>query len=144
MTDAITLLTNDHREVEKLFGEYESSRDPATLKKICTELKIHTEIEERIVYPVVAARVESGEELSDQATAEHQEVKDSIIRVEELDDDDSEVEELFEKIKQDVSHHVEEEETEMFLRLKQDVSADRLEELGKELEAAKEQLRATM
>ncbi len=144
MTDAITLLTNDHREVEKLFGEYESSRDPATLKKICTELKVHTEIEERIVYPVVAAQVESGEELSDEASEEHQEVKDVIAQIEELDDDDPEVEELFGKIKQGFTHHVEEEETEMFLRLKQDVSADRLEKLGTELAAAKEQLKAKM
>ena len=52
--DAITLLKNDHREVEQLFERYENSR-PGNKQKIaeqiCNELKIHSMIEEEIFYP---------------------------------------------------------------------------------------------
>ena len=60
-TDAIALLKADHRKVEMLFGRYEDATSSATKKKIahqiCTELKIHTTIEEEIFYPAVRGKI---------------------------------------------------------------------------------------
>ncbi|HEY8004093.1 MAG TPA: hemerythrin domain-containing protein, partial [Phenylobacterium sp.] len=53
--DAITLLKEDHRAVEKLFGQFEKAKDTdrkkALADKICLELRIHMQIEEEIFYP---------------------------------------------------------------------------------------------
>jgi hemerythrin superfamily protein len=58
--DAIKLLTQDHREVEQLFEQFEkASKDEKKeqiARKICTELKVHAMIEEEIFYPRSGAR----------------------------------------------------------------------------------------
>src|SRR5215471_18158080 len=71
---ALTLLKQDHREVEQFFEEYEdlqSNRQKAELaRKICNALKVHTQIEEEIFYP--AARKATGDkDLLDEALVEH-------------------------------------------------------------------------
>jgi hypothetical protein len=60
--DGLQLLAADHRKVEKLFAEFEKARGVGTketlVKEICTELKIHTMIEEEIYYPSIKGKVE--------------------------------------------------------------------------------------
>ena len=54
-TDAIALLKADHRQVATWFKQYEHTRSAdrkqALATRICSALKIHTEIEEEIFYP---------------------------------------------------------------------------------------------
>jgi hypothetical protein len=54
-SDPIAMLRADHRRVEQLFGSFEkagSAEQKSQLaKQICTELTIHTLIEEEIFYP---------------------------------------------------------------------------------------------
>ena len=53
--DAIALLKADHRKVEGLFEDFEkataSAKKAALVRQICTELTVHTKIEEDIFYP---------------------------------------------------------------------------------------------
>ena len=53
--DAITLIKEDHRKVEDLFEKAETARDEDRKKmlvqQICTELMIHSMVEEEIFYP---------------------------------------------------------------------------------------------
>ncbi|MDP3384693.1 MAG: hemerythrin domain-containing protein, partial [Phenylobacterium sp.] len=53
--DAIKLLKDDHREVEDLFEQFEKAtakdRKAKIVQKICTELTVHSLIEEEIFYP---------------------------------------------------------------------------------------------
>jgi hemerythrin superfamily protein len=51
MPNALDILTADHRKVDGLFAEFESSGDESVAAEICNELTIHTQVEERIVYP---------------------------------------------------------------------------------------------
>jgi hemerythrin superfamily protein len=71
--DAIALLKADHRTVEQLFEKFESAKSPdkqATLaRQICTELVIHTIIEEEIFYPALKGKIES--DTLDEAYVEH-------------------------------------------------------------------------
>ena len=57
--DAISLLKNDHREVEALFSQFEaasgSARKRAIVQKICDALTVHATIEEMIFYPPARA-----------------------------------------------------------------------------------------
>ena len=61
-TDAIALLKADHREVEELFAKFESAsgdgKKRQIAEQICTELKIHTSIEEEIFYPALEGKIE--------------------------------------------------------------------------------------
>ena len=72
--DAIALLKEDHRKVEKLFDSFEKARDEdrkkALAREICTELTIHAMIEEEIFYPACQGKIED-EDVLDEAYVEH-------------------------------------------------------------------------
>jgi hemerythrin superfamily protein len=76
--DADALLKQDHREVERLFKEFEDSDDVARkrelAREICKELTIHAKLEEEIFYP--ACREKGVEDdVLDKAQVEHDVVK---------------------------------------------------------------------
>ena len=63
-TGAIALLKADRRKVEELFEKFakasggDAKQKPA--HQICTELKIHTSIEEEIFYPALRGEIEAA------------------------------------------------------------------------------------
>lgn len=111
-SDAIALLKADHRKVEALFEQFETASGTAAKRKlaqqICTELKIHTMIEEEIFYPAFRGKID--DDLLDEAYVEHDGAKVLVndIAAGEPSDDfyDAKVMVLSEEIK----HHVHEEE----------------------------------
>ncbi|WP_255468873.1 hemerythrin domain-containing protein [Reyranella sp. CPCC 100927] len=110
--DAIALLKADHRHVEDLFekaGKARGDRKQALVRKICTELAIHTMIEEEIFYPCCKGQIED-EDVLDEAYVEHDGAKVLIAELLQSDPDaeffDAKVKVLSEMIK----HHVKEEE----------------------------------
>src|SRR5882762_2115609 len=82
-SDPIAMLRADHRRVEQLFGSFEkasSAEQKSQLaKQICTELTIHTLIEEEIFYPACHANME--QRLLDEAQVEHDGAKALIIEI---------------------------------------------------------------
>ena len=60
--DALTLLKEDHRAVEKLFKEFENAKGDGRKEKlareICFELTVHTTIEEEIFYPACKGKID--------------------------------------------------------------------------------------
>jgi hypothetical protein len=110
--DAIALLTEHHREVEKLFERYEKAQ-PGTKQKlagqICDELKIHTMIEEEIFYPALEGKVEDDD--LKEAYVEHDGAKVLVNDILSEDRDDDEYYDAKVKVLQEqVAHHIEEEE----------------------------------
>ena len=111
-TDAIALLKADHRKVEGLFEQFENAKGASNRQKIChqicTELKIHTSIEEEIFYPALRGKIE--DDSLDEAYVEHDGAKVLINDLESADPGadfyDAKVKVLSEEIK----HHVGEEE----------------------------------
>ena len=110
--DAIALLKADHRKVEDLFEKFESARSDhkqALVQQICTELCIHTMIEEEIFYPACKGKIED-DDLLEESYVEHDGAK--VLIAELLDSEpvaefyDAKVTVLSEMIK----HHVKEEE----------------------------------
>lgn len=142
---ATQLLKSDHDNVNKLFGQFEGSgseRNKRDLgEKIVQELKVHTQIEEEIFYPAV--RKHPGlEELVREAREEHAEVKQLISKVEGPEASDREYDSIMREIREDVEHHVREEEEEMFPKVEQQM-ANELESLGTQLQERKQQLLST-
>jgi hemerythrin superfamily protein len=114
---AITLLKQDHREVEEFFDEYEELKDSRAkadlARKICNALKVHTQIEEEIFYP--AARKATGDgDLLDEALVEHAGAKHLISEIEAMKPGDDLYDAKIRVLSEQIKHHVKEEEEELF------------------------------
>src|SRR5688572_21752296 len=82
-THAVSLLKADHRQVERLFREFEDARDGASkvriARDICTELTLHAEVEETLLYPnALRALDRDGDKLVREAAVEHRSLKQLI------------------------------------------------------------------
>jgi hemerythrin superfamily protein len=142
---AINLLKADHREVEKLFGQFAKARGEdrkAQLSgKICLELKIHTQIEEEIFYPACRDAFDD-EDLVNEAIVEHQAAKDLIAQIEGMDAADEMFDARMQVLCEQITHHVEEEETELFPKA-QKTEMD-MQAIGERMAARKTELKAQM
>ncbi len=111
-TDAIALLKADHRKVEGLFEQFEKAsgdgRKEKLAKKICTELKVHTMIEEEIFYPIFRGKIE--DDLLDEAYVEHDGAKVLINDIEAGGPDDDFYDAKVKVLSEEIEHHVKEEE----------------------------------
>ena len=142
--NAIELLKADHRDVDKMFEQFQSARGRSQRKKlvrqIATALNAHTIIEEEIFYPACSQHGIEEDDL-DEAQVEHDTIK---LLLRELIDgslDDDYYDAKMTVVSEYVKHHVKEEEEPkegIFARLEK-TDAD-LEELGRELEARKDEL----
>jgi hemerythrin superfamily protein len=140
--DAIELLKADHKKVKKLFSEYEKMKEDADASEkealaaeICTELTLHTELEEELFYPAAREAIEE-EDLLDEAEVEHASAKDLIAQIQEMDSSDPLFDAKVKVLGEYVNHHVEEEEKEMFPKVKKAKQLD-LDALGEEMAALK-------
>jgi hypothetical protein len=111
--DAVALLKTDHRKVEELFEKFESARGTASKQKlveqICTELTVHTMIEEEIFYPACTGEVED-EELVQEAYVEHDGAKVLISELMGSEPDDAFYDAKVKVLSEMIKHHVKEEE----------------------------------
>jgi hemerythrin superfamily protein len=62
---ALTLLREDHRNVQKLFKQFTRAKEDPEKQQIvataCQELKVHTQIEEEIFYPELRSVLNEGD-----------------------------------------------------------------------------------
>ena len=139
--DATALLRADHKRVSDLFTEYEktrsSGRKMALVKKICTELSVHAQVEEEIFYPAVKA-VLKDKELVPEAIVEQSTMKALIAQVEGVTPDGEMFDAKVRVLGEYVKHHVKEEHTEMFPKARR--SQLDMTELGARLAARKAEL----
>jgi hypothetical protein len=143
--NAIQLLTADHREVEALFEQFEKARGAerkqSIAQKICTELKIHSMIEEEIFYPALRGKI-SDDDL-DEAYVEHDGAKVLINEIEAGSPDEEFYDAKVKVLQEEIEHHVKEEERQadnIFAQArKTDVDLDAL---GLEMRERKEALMA--
>ncbi len=144
--DAITLLTADHRQVRALLQQYADTSDPY-LKQIIAEhvfaeLTLHMLLEETVFYPAVAEQAdEEGKRLVSDALQDHQQLRDLIATLQEIDEDEA-FEPRFQALRDHVDQHVEDEETTMFPQAAQ-VLATHLEEITLLLQERKAQILAS-
>jgi iron-sulfur cluster repair protein YtfE (RIC family) len=139
MPDVIKLLEADHREVEDLFTKAESTSGAAkqqVVTRIASELTLHAEVEEQIVYP--AMREAGLDDIVDEAEGEHSKVKQLVAQLETMDATTDDVESVLSELKADVQHHVEEEESEGFPKFREAVDQATLQGLAAEVEQAKQ------
>lgn len=111
-TDAIALLKADHRKVEELFAHFEkassSSKKRELAHRICVELKVHTMIEEEILYPALRGKIE--ETTLNEAYVEHDGAKMLVNDIEADGPNDDYYDAKVKVLSEEVKHHVKEEE----------------------------------
>jgi len=134
--DAIALLKSDHRDVERLFVEFEragsNDQKHQLAGQICLALRTHTTIEEEIFYP---AFLEATDEtaLHHEAEIEHEGAKRLIEEIESNGPRDDHFEARVTVLQEMIRHHVKEEEQRGGMSSKAQSSEMDLRALGKEL-----------
>lgn len=141
--DAIVLLRDDHKTVEKLFKQFEKTADDDTAERrriadqVIEELTVHAWIEEQIFYP--AAR-EAAPDTTDhvlESIEEHHVVVWMLSELKGMDPADERFKAKMSVLMENVRHHVEEEEKDWFPDVRKAMGRNRLLELGERLDAEK-------
>jgi hemerythrin superfamily protein len=141
--DAIALLKADHREVEKWFKDFGkarlSSRKAELARRICNALKVHTTIEEEILYPAFLEAT-GDKDLHHEAEVEHAGAKALIQQIEAAGPEDDYFEARVSVLSEAIKHHVKEEEQRGGMFSEARNSGMDLKALGARMLARKEQL----
>ena len=117
--DAITLLTDEHAKMRKLLTELETTTERGVKTRqelfatIKGELTLHEVIEEEIFYPELKAHPKA-KDIVLEGYQEHHVVDLLMGELEELDVDDESWGAKAKVMKENVEHHMEEEEGDMF------------------------------
>jgi len=141
--DAIKLLKADHDKVKKLLAELESTTERGVKTRaelfatIKGELTLHEIVEEEIFYPALKAHPEA-KEIVLEGYEEHAVVDRLMGELEELSVEDETWGPKAKVMKENIEHHIEEEEGEMFKQARQVFDAAELEDLGMRMERRKQ------
>ncbi len=119
-----------YRQFQKLDPEEDLEEAQALVKNVCAALKVHTAIEEKILYPA-ARRALKDKDLLEEAAVEHASAKILIRQLERMRPKDPKYAATFTVLCEYVEHHVKEEENEMFPKLRR--ARLNLRALGKKL-----------
>lgn len=121
VTDAVDLLTRDHRLIDELFTSFFQAApqqlDPLA-RRLCKMLRIHTQIEEELFYPA-SRRAAGTDTLVDDAERDHAEAKQAVMRVESMTSDNSEFKQAVGDLRDLIKAHVQSEEDELFRKVRE-------------------------
>jgi hemerythrin-like domain-containing protein len=137
--DAIRLLKQQHREVEELFEQFEKACESdqgeevrlELFTRIADNLAAHCAIEEKIFYPSVY--VDDTEDKLREAVEEHLSAKRVIADLLDMSPMDAQFKAKMSVLKEEILHHVEEEEGELFKSVRQMLTRGELSELGEQM-----------
>lgn len=140
--DAIALLKSQHRKVEALFSKIEGAKDSRTKQKLFGELADNlagnATIEEHHFYPAVRAK--RTEDILLESLEEHLGIKRVLADLLKLDAKDETYDAKITVLKEQVEHHVGEEEKDLFPKVKKLLDAAQLEALGATMQAEFDEL----
>lgn len=110
--DPIALIVADHRRVDTLFRDFEKATNAGEkshlAEQICTELTVHTMLEEQIFYPACRDRME--DRLLDEAQVEHDGAKALIHEIMSGSPNDAYFDAKVKVLAENIRHHIREEE----------------------------------
>jgi hypothetical protein len=141
--NALTLLKEDHDRVKKMLAEGEQTTERAEktrtelYMRLKSDLQIHERMEEEILYPALKEQPKS-EDIAYEGFEEHHVVDEIFAELEETPVDSPEWTAKFKVAKENLEHHIEEEEGEMFRLTRQLFSDDELEQMGMRMQEIKD------
>lgn len=147
MATIFDLLEQDHQKVKQTLQKIMDTTDGAEktrtklLNQIKHELEVHTQFEEDTFYPK-ARKATAMDENIDDALEEHDEAKDMLEKLCELEPTSAEWMETVQELSEALNHHIEDEEKDLFPECRKAIADDDAEAMGQEYEKAKEQAAA--
>jgi hemerythrin-like domain-containing protein len=132
---AFELLKKDHEKVANLFEKLEATTERAvkTREELFTQLKYeldtHAQIEESLLYPVLKD-ADDTRDLTLESFEEHRIVKQLLSELEQMPKNEEQWSAKLKVLRENVKHHVEEEEKELFPIAKKVLSKEILDDIG--------------
>ncbi|HEV2764090.1 MAG TPA: hemerythrin domain-containing protein [Pyrinomonadaceae bacterium] len=136
--NAYQLLKEDHQKVSGIFDKLEDTTDRAIktreeeVARLKQELELHTHVEETIFYPALKQALEEKQIVA-HAYDEHKEAKQLLQMLEGTPPNSELWEPTFQKLRQSVEHHVDEEENKMFKQAREVLTDEQARELGERM-----------
>jgi iron-sulfur cluster repair protein YtfE (RIC family) len=138
----LTLLKKDHEVVQHLLAELHESSNKAIktrrklLETLKQELTLHEEIEETIFYPPLKHHSKT-KDLILESYEEHHVVDLILAELDDLETNDERWKAKLSVLKENITHHIREEEKELFPKVKEVLNHDDLEKMGHEMQQKK-------
>jgi hemerythrin superfamily protein len=142
-TDAIVLLKNDHKEIRKVFSDFEKAGDNALktkgklVDKMIELLTVHTYVENEVMYPRVRALLPDLEDDVLESYEEHHVADVLVVELAAMKPEDERFTAKTTVLIENVRHHMDEEEDEWFPQVREGLGRKQLQEIGADMEAAR-------
>ena len=142
-TDAIVLLKDDHKQIRKVFRDFQAAGEVATgrkgtlVKRMIELLTQHTYIENEVMYPRVRALLPELEDDVLESYEEHHVADVLVMELANMKPTDERFDAKTTVLIENVQHHMDEEEQEWFPQVRQGLGRKQLQEIGAEMVAAK-------
>ncbi|MEO8518013.1 MAG: hemerythrin domain-containing protein [Dermatophilaceae bacterium] len=135
-TDAIVLLKDDHRQVRKLFRDFQEAGENAAVTKgrlatrIIEELTVHTFLENEEMYPSVRSLMPELDSDVLESYEEHHVADVLCMELYAMDPADERFDAKMTVLIENVTHHMDEEEHDWFPKVREGLSRTKLQEIG--------------
>jgi hemerythrin superfamily protein len=142
-TDAIVMLKDDHKQIRRLFTDFEKAGDQAYAAKgalvdrMIALLTQHTYLENEIMYPRVRALMPQLEDDILESYEEHHVADVLVVELSAMKPKDERFTAKTTVLIENVTHHVEEEEQDWFPKVREGLGRKVLQELGAEMAEAR-------
>ena len=142
-TDAIVLLKNDHKEIRKVFSDFEKAGEQAHVTKgrlvdrMIELLTVHTYVENEVMYPRVRELLPDIEDDVLESYEEHHVADLLVLELAAMKPEDERFTAKTTVLIENVRHHIEEEENEWFPKVRAGLGRTVLQELGADMLDAK-------
>jgi iron-sulfur cluster repair protein YtfE (RIC family) len=139
--DLFQLIRQDHQKAKRLFERLAETASgtqsrPHIFAELKRELELHAEVEERYFYPALQ-RHDEARDLIEEALEEHGDVKEALVALDHGDNESEDWSDRLDELREDVEHHVEEEETEIFPLAQKLLDPAQLSTIASDIEKAK-------
>ena len=138
--DALSLLKKDHELVKDIFKKIDAAHDEEEKKSLfeqfMDEIAIHERIEEEIFYPALQRLPKAKEDVMESFEEHH--VVDMIVAEMDVEPDDEKWDAKFTVMKENVEHHIKDEEEKLFPKAEKLLGKEMLGKLGAQMADLKE------
>ncbi len=136
--NALELLKQDHQEASNMMDKLEMNdqSDMQMFSQLKQALTLHTKVEETLLYPALEEHEETRD-MVQEAYEEHQTVDEILAEMSGLAPTNEDFTRKLAELRENVMHHVKEEENEMFPKVEQVLGRDRLQEMGRQMQQMK-------
>jgi hemerythrin superfamily protein len=142
-SDAITLLKADHKEIRRVFREFQAAGDRAVkakgrlVKQMIELLTVHTYIENEVMYPEVRRLLPDLQDDVLESYEEHHVADVLCMELAAMSPDAERFDAKATVLIENVTHHIEEEEGDWFPKVRAGLGRKQLQEIGARLEEAR-------